>query len=117
MLGEEPWSSPRTAWPSWRCGDTIGHIDQTWIGSIEEALNAHFTQPDGTSRPGTHWRVDLTRGEQAYTTLVLTYRPDGIAPDVETQARVVLRYVFDRLAAGWTPEHGDLPPITLSANA
>jgi hypothetical protein len=27
------------------------------------------------------------------------------------------RYVFDRLATGRIPEQGDLPPITLSANA
>jgi hypothetical protein len=27
--------------------------------------------------------------------------------DVQTQAQTVLRYVFDRLATGWTPEQGD----------
>jgi hypothetical protein len=33
---------------------------------------------------------------------------------VQTQAQTVLRYVFDRLATGWTPVQGDLPPIILS---
>ena len=31
----------------------IGGIDHSWTGSIIEALNANFIQPDGTSRPGT----------------------------------------------------------------
>jgi hypothetical protein len=48
--------------------------------------------------------------------LVVTYRPDDIAPDVKTQARAVLQYVFDRLAKRWTQEQRDLPPLALSAN-
>jgi hypothetical protein len=46
---------------------------------------------------------------------VLTYRSDPTSSDVEADAQIVLRYVFDQLGQGWTPEHGDLPPITLSA--
>jgi hypothetical protein len=52
----------------WRSpGVTIGHIDQTCSGSVEEALKAHFKQPDGTSRPGTHWRVGLEHGGHKFT--------------------------------------------------
>jgi hypothetical protein len=96
-------------------------IDHTWTGSTSEALNAHFIQPDGTSRPGTHWRVDLEHGEETFTTLVLTYLaeevPSGDQPDAQTQAKTELRHVFDRLEQGWTPEQGELPPIALSSTA
>jgi hypothetical protein len=63
-------------------------------------------------------RCDNTIGriDQTCTTLVVTYRPDNIAPDVKTQARAVLQYVFDRLAKRWTREQRDLPPLALSAN-
>jgi hypothetical protein len=92
-------------------------MSEGWSASIDSALNAHFTQADGRSRPGTHWSVTLKHGQREYKTLVLTYFDDTVSPasraDIEWQCNTVLRYVFDRLAQGWLPEQGAPAPITL----
>ena len=87
-----------------------------WLVRIEGALNAHFKQPDGSSRPGTDYAVGLKRGDEAQRVLVRAYlAPDITAAtrrDTNYQAQTVMRYVSDRLGAGWTPGQ-PLPPVTI----
>jgi hypothetical protein len=94
-----------------------GEPREGWTASVEGALRAHFNQPDGTSRPGMHWNIELRRGASEYKIFVLAYLADAVSPearaDLQWQAQSVVRYVFDRLEQGWTPADGELPPITL----
>jgi hypothetical protein len=89
---------------------------QDWLVRIEGALNAHFKQPDGASRPGTDYAVGLKRGEETQRVMVRAYLSPDLTPaaraDTEYQAQTVMRYVFDRLKAGWSPAQ-PLPPLTI----
>lgn len=89
---------------------------QDWLVRIEGALNAHFKQPDGSSRAGTDYAVGLKRGEETQRIMVRAYLSPDLTPaaraDTEYQAQTVMRYVFDRLNAGWSPAQ-PLPPLTI----
>src|SRR6266545_6971171 len=84
--------------------------DAQWLMRIEGALDAHFVQPDGSSRPGTDWAVGLKRGEETHRVMVRTYFDDSMSrrarADREYQGKTVLGYVGDLLAQGWTPDKG-----------
>jgi hypothetical protein len=84
---------------------------------IEGALNAHFKQPDGTSRPGTDWAVGLKRGQEIHRVLVRAYLDAEMSAraraDREYQGQTVLGYVSDLLAQGWTPDQGGNPTIVI----
>ena len=88
-----------------------------WQGRIEGALAAHFKQNDGTSRPGTDYSVGLKRGEETHRIMVRAYLADTVSAatrhDTAYQQQTVLDYVFDRLAAGWTPATGPLGALTI----
>jgi hypothetical protein len=91
--------------------------EEQWQARVEGALRAHFNQPDGSSRPGTDWRVGLKRGAETHTILVRAYLADDVAKatrdNTEYQGQTVIGYVFDRLAGGWTPAAGPLPALTI----
>jgi hypothetical protein len=90
--------------------------DEQWQGRIEGALNAHFKQPDGSSRPGTDWKIGLRRGDETRTVIVRAYLADTVSAatrgNTNYQGQTVLGYVFDRLAAGWIPADG--PPAAMT---
>ena len=77
---------------------------------IEGALSAHFTQADGTSRPGTDWAVGLKREEETHRVMVRTYCDPQMSAraraDQQYQGQTVLGYVSDLLEQGWTPDKG-----------
>jgi hypothetical protein len=89
-----------------------------WLARIEGVLQAHFSQSDGTSRPGADYAIGLQRGEQERKLMVRAFLADGVAEatrrDTAYQGRTVIGYVFDRIEAGWDPAGGeDLPPLTI----
>jgi hypothetical protein len=91
--------------------------DEQWQGRIESVLNAHFKQPDGSSRPGTDWKIGLRRGDDIQTVIVRAYLADTVSTatraNTNYQGQTVLGYVFNRLADGWTPADGPLPGLTI----
>jgi hypothetical protein len=91
--------------------------DEQWQARVEGGLNAHFKQADGSSRPGTDWKIGLKRGDATHTILVRAYLADGVTKatrdNTTYQAQTVIGYVFDRLAAGWTPKDAPLPGLTI----
>lgn len=91
--------------------------EEQWLMRIEGALNAHFFQPDGSSRPGTDWAVGLKRGEQTYNVMVRAYLDEGMTGrarrDKDYQGQTVLDYVSHLLEQGWTPEQGGELSITI----
>jgi hypothetical protein len=91
--------------------------DEPWQARIEGALNAHFKQADGSSRPGVDYAVGLKRGEETRRIIVRAYLADGVSratrANTNYQGQTVIGYVFDRLDAGWTPDAGPLPPVTI----
>ena|SRR5215469_4391197 len=92
--------------------------DEQWQARIEGGLNAHFKQPDGSSRPGTDWAVGLKRGDETRKIFVRAYLGDGVSKatrdNTEYQGQTVIGFVFDRLAAGWSPDNPPLPALTLT---
>jgi hypothetical protein len=84
--------------------------DTQWLTRIEGALDAHFVQPGGGSRPGTDWAVGLKRGEETHRVMVRTYFDAAMSrrarADREYQGQTVLGYVGDLLGQGWTPDKG-----------
>lgn len=91
--------------------------EDQWLIRTEGALNAHFFQPDGSSRPGTDWSVMLKQGEKTYHVMVRAYLSEDITKraraDTEYQGQTVLGYINDLLAQGWTPDRGDELVITI----
>ena len=82
-------------------------MDQ-WLMRIEGALDAHFIQPDGSSRPGTDWSVGLKRGTDVYSVLVRSYLAPDVLPQVRQdtvyQGQTVMGYLHDLTQQGWTPD-------------
>lgn len=88
-----------------------------WLMRISGALSAHFIQPDGSSRPGTDWSVELKRGERDYHVMVRAYLSEDMTEraraDTEYQGQTVLGYISDLLAQGWEPDQGGELAITI----
>jgi hypothetical protein len=89
-----------------------------WQARIEGGLNAHFKQPDGTSRPGTDWTVGLRHGGEMYSIFVRAYLSDDLSgkyrKDTNYQGQTVLGYVFDMLEKGWHPAQAqDILTLTI----
>lgn len=82
--------------------------DEPWLMRIEGGLAAHFTQEDGTSRPGVLWTVELKHGETYYKIMVKAMLTDDATPetreDQEYQARTVMQYLSEQIEAGWRSE-------------
>ncbi|HVG28229.1 MAG TPA: hypothetical protein VM864_00775 [Pyrinomonadaceae bacterium] len=91
--------------------------EDQWLMRINGALSAHFFQPDGGSRPGTDWSVELKQGERQYQVMVRAYLSEDMTEsaraDTEYQGQTVLGYVSDLLSGGWRPEQGGELEITI----
>ena len=91
--------------------------EDQWLMRVEGALSAHFFQPDGSSRPGTDWSVEMKRGENIYHVMVRAYLSEDMTrrarADTEYQGQTVLGYISDLLAQGWTPGQVDELSITI----
>ena len=79
-----------------------------WQMSIEGGLDAHFFQPDGSSRPGTDWSVGMQRGDSTYQVMVRSYLSEdanrATRNDSDYQGQMVLEYLDGLLRQGWTPD-------------
>jgi hypothetical protein len=56
--------------------------DDPWLMRVEGALEAHFMQPSGTSRPGIDWTIGLKRGEELHRVRVRSYFADDMTSAV-----------------------------------
>jgi hypothetical protein len=85
-----------------------------WQARLEGAMHAHFKQADGSSRPGTDYKVGLKRGDQTCQIFVRAFLAENMTPaarqDAQYQGQTVIGYVFDRLAPGWEP-NGEMFPF------
>ena len=98
--------------------------DEPWLMRVEGALEAHFKQPTGPSRPGVDWTVGLKRDEEIHRVRVRSYFAEDLSAaargDNTYLGRTVMQDLDDLLEAGWTPtqerEHvitiGNPPPGT-----
>jgi hypothetical protein len=81
--------------------------ESKWMMRIEGALSAHFSDPNGISRPGVHWSVGLKQGEKTYKVLVKGFLAADATPETrkeqEYQGQVVMQYLNDQLRKGWHP--------------
>jgi hypothetical protein len=88
-----------------------------WLMRVERGLSAHFTQADGTSRPGTDWPIGLKRGDEVHSVLVRTYS-DKVAPelarDSQFMANTAMGYLNDLLNQGWNPREPRELAITVT---
>jgi len=90
---------------------------EQWQAQVEGMLQAHFTQPNGPSKPGADYKIWLKRGDERWQIFVRVF----LAPDLTEAARhdnnyqagTVIGYVFDRLGQGWNPAEGRLPDLTI----
>ncbi len=82
--------------------------DSEWLMRIEGTLKAHFTQPDGSSRPGADWAVGLKYGDKTYQVMVRAYLSNDMTPEARAddtyQGQTVIGYLYDCLAHGWHPD-------------
>ena len=91
--------------------------DEPWLMRVEGALDAHFKQPDGPSRPGTDWVIGLKRGDELHQVRVRSYlSPDATAAtrgDTTYLGRTVMQYLDDLLRSGWHPSQQREHVITI----
>src|ERR1700742_4706355 len=93
-------------------------MSEPWLMRVEGGLGASFKQPDGTSRPGTDWKIGLKRGPEQHTLFVRSYLASDLAKqfrkDSDFQARTAMRYVNDLLNQGWDPKQPRELAITIT---
>lgn len=81
--------------------------EQPWSMRVSKGLTAHFKVPDGPSREGTMWSVNLTRGDEHYAAMVKGLLADDATnatrKDATYQAQTAMDYLNDRLNNGWHP--------------
>ncbi len=72
--------------------------------TVKNGLTAYFKQPNGPSRPGVDWAVQIS-GEQTATVLVRTYFSTDPPREEEKPALAEKagRFVAQKLATGWLP--------------
>jgi hypothetical protein len=75
-----------------------------WRATVKDGLQASFPQPGGPSRPGTDWVVALSNGKTERRVIVRSYADEGRDTAPEFDARVVLSYINELVARGWTPD-------------
>jgi len=71
-----------------------------------KVLAGHLKQPDGTSRPGSVFIVELKRDEQVFKVPVKATLADNLAPhlrSLEAQSNVVASYIYEQLQNNWDP--------------
>jgi hypothetical protein len=91
--------------------------DEPWLMRVEGALEAHFKQPTGQSRPGIDWTIGLKRGEELHRVRVRSCFAEDMRPEVKADttylARTVMQSLDDLLRdrldarAGARPRHHD----------
>ena len=83
-------------------------MSEPWLMRVQSGLAAHFKMPNGPSRPGVHWAVDLKQSEKTYKVLVKALFADDATPETrsnqEYQAQVAMQYLNDQLSKGWHPD-------------
>lgn len=81
---------------------------QLWSMRVSNGLAAHFKVPDGPSREGTMWSVNLARGEEHYVAMVKGLLSDDATKatreDATYQTQTAMQYLNDRLNNGWHPK-------------
>lgn len=91
--------------------------DAPWMLRAEAGLSAHFKQADGSSEPGTDWRITLTRDGETHTAFVRTYAAADLAPELKRDnaymAQTAMGYLNDLLNAGWHPSQPREHAITV----
>lgn len=92
--------------------------DEPWLMRVEGALEAHFKQPDGPSRPGVDWVIGLKRGEELHRVRVRSYFHDGLSAAARADntflGRTVMSYLDDLLRTGWKPTDERQHVITIT---
>lgn len=82
--------------------------EQPWSMSVTNGLSAHFKMPDGPSREGTMWSVNLVRGGERYVAMVKGLLADDATKatrkDSAYQSQTAMEYLNDRLNGGWHPK-------------
>lgn len=82
---------------------------QAWSMRVSQGLSAHFKVPDGPSREGTMWSVNLTRGDEHYVAMVKGLLADDATKatrkDATYQAQTAMEYLNDRLLNDWHPKN------------
>jgi hypothetical protein len=75
--------------------------------SIESALAAHFTQPDGPSMPGVSWLIRIEHGGRDYharvKALLAADATKATRKDDDYQARTAMQYLAAEIENGWNP--------------
>ena len=91
--------------------------ESQWLMRIEGALDAHFKQADGSSRPGTDWAVGLKKGAATHKVFVRAYLSEDISreakADQDYQAKTVMGYLYDLINQGWQPDQERALVITI----
>lgn len=90
---------------------------QQWTLRVTNGLAAYFVQPDGPSRPGVVWSLQIARGDERYTAMVKTLFTDDATRatrrDDQYQAQTAMQYLDDRLRQGWHPVNDEEHTIFL----
>jgi hypothetical protein len=83
-----------------------------WQIAVLQGLQAHFKQPDGSSKPGTDWAVALRDGEREHRILVRSYI---VAVGQDQEVQMVSQFIGELLHEGWTPDEwkGEPGELTL----
>jgi hypothetical protein len=81
-----------------------------WLIEVTGALAAHFTQPDGSSKPGMDWAVSLTRASEEKRIMVRAYDEAVTGASPEDGAQLVCLYVASLLKSGWSPDKYEFVP-------
>jgi hypothetical protein len=71
---------------------------------VLRGLEAHFKQPDGSSKAGTDWAVAVRDEARVHQILVRVYK-DGFGQiERERETSMVVEFVAGLLRQGWTPD-------------
>lgn len=72
--------------------------------TVVNGLSAHFKRPQGPSRPGVDWVVQIA-GEHTVTVMVRTYFSSDPPKEAEKAALAeqAARCITKKLATGWVP--------------
>src|SRR6185295_15397601 len=75
-----------------------------WEIGITKGLRASFKQPDGSSRRGVDWAVELKQGTTVCKILVRTYVAGEGRANVDEETQAVIEHLTNLLRDGWAPE-------------
>ena len=89
-----------------------------WHARIEGERAAELVHPGGGLRDGTEYTVGLLHDGSQYVIQVAAFLADDVSAAARAdrlyQRQAVLRQVFGRLEAGWTPADGVLPAVIIA---